>query len=98
MDKYYGNLSITEYRKLLKNDSILLVVNKPMTKILPELYEENNELPKIYENLIDINNSKKTTKTTNYRLKEMRKSVQKLKFYLIILILVNNIKEVFTLT
>ena len=69
LDKYYGNLSITEYRKLLKNDSILLVVNKPMTKIFPELYEENNELPKIYENLLDNNNTKKTTKTTNYRLK-----------------------------
>ena len=66
LDKYYGNLSIQEYRKLLNNDSILLVANKPMTKILPELYEENNELPKIYENLVDVNVN---VKTTNYRLK-----------------------------
>ena len=65
LDKYYGNLSIQEYRKLLNNDSILLVANKPMTKILPELYEENNELPKIYENLVNINAN---VKTTNYRL------------------------------
>ena len=65
LDKFYGTLSIGEYRKLLKNDSILLIANKPMTKILPELIEENNELPKIYENLVDI---KTNVKTSNYRL------------------------------
>ena len=37
LEKYYGNLNIKEYRKLLKNDRILIVVDKPLTKILPEL-------------------------------------------------------------
>ena len=31
---------------------ILMVVDKPMTKILPELYEENNEIPDIHDNLL----------------------------------------------
>ena len=43
LDKFYGNLSIQEYRKLLKTEHMLLVVDKPMTRILPELYEDNDE-------------------------------------------------------
>ena len=52
LDKYYGTLTIQEYRKLLNNQQLLLVVNKPLTKILPELYEENNDSPSIYSNLL----------------------------------------------
>ena len=50
LDKYYGNLTIQEYRKLLKNDRLLIVVDKPLTKILPELHNEKNEIPSIYKN------------------------------------------------
>ena len=42
MEKFYGNLSIQEYRKLLKTEHLLLVVEKPMTRILPELFEDND--------------------------------------------------------
>jgi hypothetical protein len=42
LDKYFGNLSISEYRKLLRNDRLLMVVDKPLTRILPELHEEIN--------------------------------------------------------
>ncbi len=44
LDKFYGNLTIQEYRKLLNNGHLLNVVEKPMTRILPELHEdiENN--------------------------------------------------------
>jgi len=65
LDKYYGNLSIQEYRKLLSKDRLLLVVDKPLTKILPELYEENNELPNIFDDIL----SNKTHKQPQYRLK-----------------------------
>lgn len=41
LEKYYGNLSIQEYRKLLKTEHMLLVIDKPMTRILPELHEDN---------------------------------------------------------
>ena len=43
LDKYYGNLNIEEYRKLLKSDHLLYIVNKPLTHSLPELYDDNNE-------------------------------------------------------
>jgi len=52
LDKYYGNLTIQEYRGLLRNERLLLVVEKPLTKVLPELYEENNEPPAIYTDLL----------------------------------------------
>ena len=65
LDKYYGNLTIQEYRKLLSKDRLLLVVDKPLTKILPELYEENNELPNIFGDIL----SQSKTKDNHYRLK-----------------------------
>jgi hypothetical protein len=43
LDKFYGNLSIQEYRKLLKSEHMLLVIEKPMTRILPELHEDNED-------------------------------------------------------
>lgn len=64
LNKYYGNLTIQEYRKLLNNDKLLMIVDKPMSKILPELYEDNNELPDVNNNLLS-----KEIKNTNYRLK-----------------------------
>lgn len=64
LNKYYGNLTIQEYRKLLNNDKLLMIVDKPMSKILPELYEDNNELPDVNNNLLS-----KGTTNTNYRLK-----------------------------
>jgi hypothetical protein len=44
LDKFYGNLTIQEYRKLLKTDHMLLVVEKPMTRILPELHDDVEDL------------------------------------------------------
>jgi hypothetical protein len=43
LDKYYGNLTIQEYRTLLKGTQMIHIVNKPLTHILPELYEDNND-------------------------------------------------------
>jgi hypothetical protein len=42
LNKFYGNLSIQEYRKLLTNERLLLVIDKPLTRILPELYDDNS--------------------------------------------------------
>lgn len=51
LDKFYGNLSIQEYRKLLKTEHMLLVIEKPMTRILPELHEDNDDfIMNIYGN------------------------------------------------
>ena len=43
LDKFYGNLSIQEYRKLLNNDHMLMVIDKPLTRILPELHEDTDD-------------------------------------------------------
>ena len=43
LDKFYGSLSIQEYRKLLKTEHMLLVIDKPLTRILPELHEDNDD-------------------------------------------------------
>jgi hypothetical protein len=43
LDKYYGNLTIDEYRSLFKSPQMIHIVNKPLTHILPELYEDNND-------------------------------------------------------
>lgn len=44
LEKFYGNLTIQEYRKLLKTEHMMLVIDKPMTRILPELHEDNEDL------------------------------------------------------
>jgi len=43
LSKFYGNLSINEYRKLFQSEQIVYMVNKPLTNVLPELYEDNND-------------------------------------------------------
>ena len=42
LDKYYGNISIEEYRTLYCTNKILLVVDKPLTRVLPELHSDNS--------------------------------------------------------
>jgi len=59
LDKFYGNLTIQEYRKLLNSAHMLLVIDKPMTRILPELHEDNEEfILNIYGGASEQNNSK----------------------------------------
>jgi len=43
LDKFYGNMSIQEYRKLLKTDHLLLIIDKPLTRVLPEMHEDTDE-------------------------------------------------------
>ena len=44
LEKFYGNLTIQEYRKLTKSQHMLLIVEKPITRILPEIHEDNDTL------------------------------------------------------
>lgn len=72
LDKFYGNLSIQEYRKLLNSEHLLLVIDKPMTRILPELFEDNdNFVLNIYNNT----NMNKDNSNSMYKVK--RKSDKK---------------------
>jgi hypothetical protein len=43
LEKYYGNLTIQEYRSLLRNERLFLIVDKPLTRIMPELQEDNDD-------------------------------------------------------
>jgi hypothetical protein len=61
LDKFYGNLTIQEYRKLLNNGHLLNVVEKPMTRILPELHED-------IENTND--SALASIKTTGFKVKK----------------------------
>jgi len=57
LDKYYGNLTIQEYRQLFKSQQMIYIVNKPLTHILPELYEDNNDFL-VNSKVIPTNNMK----------------------------------------
>jgi hypothetical protein len=58
LDKYYGNLTIQEYRKLLKLDHMLIVLEKPMTRLLPELHEDNDSV-NLNTNVVNVNGNYK---------------------------------------
>jgi hypothetical protein len=69
LEKYYGNLSTQEYRSLLQNERLFLIVDKPLTRVMPELHEDNDDFI-INNKIIPTNNIKvrktqrKQTKTT----------------------------------
>jgi len=61
LERFCGNLTIHEYRKLLNSDRLFLVVDKPLTRVLPELHEDNDEF---------IINNKIIPTSSNYNLKK----------------------------
>ena len=64
LEKFYGNLSISEYRNLLQHDRLLFIVDKPLTRILPELHEDNDDLFLLNNNM--GSSSLKIKKKSNY--------------------------------
>jgi hypothetical protein len=65
LNKFYGNLTINEYRKLFQCEQVVYMVNKPLTNVLPELYEDNNDFfigNKIIQNNNTIEIKKKVVK------------------------------------
>lgn len=60
LNKFFGTLSIDEYRSLLRDDKLLLVVDKPITRVLPELYEDNNEYEDLNKHFKNNNNTNET--------------------------------------
>jgi hypothetical protein len=67
LEKYYGNLNIQEFRSLLRNERLFLVVDKPLTRIMPELHEDNDDFI--------INN--KIIPTNNIKLRKIQKKQTK---------------------
>ena len=68
LEKFYGNLSIQEYRRHLKSERILLVVDKPLTRMLPELHEDNDEF---------VLNTKTTGGAGSFKLRRNRQKPTK---------------------
>ena len=66
LDRFYGPLSIQEYRALLKSERLFLIVDKPMTRILPEFHEDNDDFI-IHNKIIPSN---------NYQIKKNNKKPQ----------------------
>jgi hypothetical protein len=66
LEKYYGNLTIQEYRKLLKTEHMLLVIEKPMTRNLPELHEDNEDF---IMNIYGGKTASSSNKTGVYKVK-----------------------------
>ena len=68
LERFYGNLTIQEYRKLTKSEHMLLVIDKPMTRLLPELHEDNDDF------VLDIYGGVKSTQTNTGVYKVKRQS------------------------
>jgi hypothetical protein len=78
LDKYYGNLSIQEYRMLVRNERLFLIVDKPLTRILPELHDDNDDF--ILNNKIIPSNNNYQLKSRMQRKKPTKSSILNEKF------------------
>mgnify|MGYP001376430836 CR=1 FL=1 len=61
LDKYYGNMTIQEYRALMSDERLFLIVDKPMTRIMPELHQTNDD-HMLSNKIIPTNQSSKKLK------------------------------------
>ena len=78
LEKFYGNLSIQEYRSLLRNERLFIIVDKPLTRILPELHDDNDEF--ILNNTIIPSNNNYQLKARMQKKKQNKNSILNEKF------------------
>lgn len=71
LEKFYGNMTIQEYRKMLKTEHMLLVIDKPLTRILPELHEDNEDI------VLNIYGGSKSNATINNRVYKVKRHSEK---------------------
>lgn len=43
LDKFFGTMTIQEYRKMLKTNHMFVTIDKPLARLMPEIYEETDE-------------------------------------------------------
>ena len=60
LDKFFGNLTIKEYRNLIKTNRLYILIDKPITRSLPELHEDNDDFI-INNKIIPTNYQEKKT-------------------------------------
>ena len=80
LNKFYGNLTIQEYRALLRNERLFLIIDKPLTKIFPELHEDSDDF--ILNNKIIPSNSSMTNQIRGkmQRKKQLKNTILNEKF------------------
>jgi len=61
LDKFFGNLSIDEFRSLNKKGNNIFISDKPLTRVMPELQHDTDIEPKIHTNLLHEVNCKEYT-------------------------------------
>lgn len=74
LDKFFGNLSIKEYRNLLKSGTLYLVIDKPLTKVYPEIHE-NTEDYILNNKIIPSNTSSYQIRGKNNKKKQNKSSI-----------------------
>lgn len=55
LERFYGNLTIEEYRKMITQENLVMIDNKPLSRVFPELFEDNTD----YVNSGSLNNKYK---------------------------------------
>jgi hypothetical protein len=78
LDKYYGNLTIQEYRALLRSERLFLIVDKPLTRILPEFHEDNDDF--IINNKIIPSNNYQVKKRLQKKAPQTKSNILNEKF------------------
>jgi hypothetical protein len=74
LDKFFGNLSIKEYRNLLRLGTLYLVIDKPLTKVYPEIHE-NTEDYILNNKIIPSNTSTYQIRGKNNKKKQNKTSI-----------------------
>jgi hypothetical protein len=70
LNKFYGNMTIQEFRQLMRSEKTFIMVEKPLTRVLPELHEERDEL-------ITHGSSSSVGNTGIYKVKRQSEKQQK---------------------
>jgi hypothetical protein len=47
LDKYFGTLSINEYRALLRSGHHMMIIDKPISKVYPEVHLDRHEFDEL---------------------------------------------------
>ena len=79
LERFYGPLTIQEYRSLLKTERLFLIVDKPLTRILPEFHEDNDDFI-IHHKIIPSNNYQIKKNKDNKKYSQSKSNIVNEKF------------------
>jgi len=82
LERFYGPLTIQEYRSLLKTERLFLIVDKPLTRILPEFHEDNDDFI-IHHKIIPSNNYQIKKNKDNKKIHQTKTNIVNEKFGII---------------